>query len=136
MKSILTPDGGAAMSDGIGALKATTWPNERRTARRYRLDWPTRIIVGDPDVGTFEQVAMLRDLSSTGAFAYLQAALRLGAKLFVSVKLPVEKETWMMYSAIVIRVERGISGVGVAVKFDSSRPKFAKRLDWRSFKGL
>ena len=55
---------------------------------------------------------MLRDLSSTGAFAYLQNPLGLGAKLIISVKLPVEAETWMLYSASVIRVERGIIGVG------------------------
>jgi hypothetical protein len=124
------------MSDGFGPLKAKSWPNERRTARRYRLDWPTRLLVGDPQISTFEQVAMLRDLSSTGAFAYLQNPLRLGAKLLISVKLPIEEETWMLYSASVIRVERGIIGVGVAVKFDSSRPRFSKRLDWRSTKRL
>jgi hypothetical protein len=89
-------------------------------------------MVGDPDVGTLEQAAMLRDLSSTGAFAYIPTPLRLGAKLYVSVKLPVEKETWMIYSAAVIRVERGMIGAGIAVKFDSSRPRFAKRLDWRA----
>ena len=122
------------MSDGVGASQTAL--KDRRKGVRYQLDWPTRMMVAGSGVSSFEEAATLRDVSSRGAFVYLQNAPPLGSKIFVAIKLPVEKETWMMYSARVVRVEQRENEVGVAVGFDTSRPKFAKRLDWKSFKGI
>jgi hypothetical protein len=72
----------------------------------------------------FEEVTTLRDLSSSGAYAYVSAGLQVDAKLSISIKLPIEKETWMTYSATVVRVEKTASGTGIAFKFETSRPGF------------
>lgn len=124
------------MSDRVGASKAKSWSIERRKGARYKLDWPTRVLVRDPMLAAFEEVAVLRDLSSSGAFAHLQNPPRLGARVLVAIRLPVTKETWMMYAARVVRLEPGEIGVGVAVRFDTSRPKFSKRLDLKSFREI
>src|SRR6266480_1070480 len=113
--------GGTAMSDGMGPSNR---PIDRRGARRYSLSWVAKVIPEDSaDEG--EQVATLRNLSSTGALAYLKTSPRLGQRLLVSFKLPFEKETWMRYSATVVRVKEEAVGADVAVKFDKRRPEFA-----------
>jgi len=110
------------MSDGVGPSNR---PIDRRGARRYSLSWVAKVIPEDSaDEG--EQIATLRNLSSTGALAYLKSSPRLGQRMLVSVKLPFENETWMRYSAIVVRVREETAGAYVAVKFDQSRPEFAK----------
>ena len=109
------------MADGVGPSNR---PIDRRGARRYSLSWVAKVIPEDSaDEG--EQVATLRNLSSSGALACLKTSPRLGQRLLVSFKLPFEKETWMRYSAIVVRVKEEAAGVDVAVKFDQSRPEFA-----------
>jgi len=115
-------EGGTAMSDGMGSSNR---PIDRRRARRYSLSWVAKVILEDSaDEG--EQVATLRNLSSTGALACLKTSPRLGQRMLVSFKLPFEIETWMRYSAIVVRVKEATAGADVAVKFDQSRPEFVK----------
>lgn len=119
MAATRCPDGQCA------SKKARTWPNERRRARRYKLNWPVRIRGDNAGASSFDEMSTLVDLSSSGAFAYIAYHPSLGSKLFVSIRLPFTKDSWMSYSGTVVRVDVGFAGGGIAIKFDSSRPGFA-----------
>lgn len=111
------------MSSGMGTSKARNCHDDRRGAHRYKLHWEVRVI-GTERVSEREPVATLRDLSSTGALLHLETSLRLAERVYVLVKLPFQNETWMRYSATVVRVIDETKGVNVALKFDTSRPEF------------
>jgi len=111
------------MPDGMGLSKARTSSVDRRGARRYTLNWLVKVVAGD-DADQLEQTATLRNLSATGALTVLQTSPSLGERLLVSFRLPFEKESWMRYSATVVRIESQPPRVGVAVRFDKSRPEF------------
>jgi len=115
--------GGVMMSNGAGLSKTRTGAMDRRGARRYTLDWVVKLIA-EGSVREIAQIATLQNLSSTGALTSLQTRPRLGEKVIISFKLPFEGESWMRYSATVVRVEKQTNGVNVAVKFDNSRPEF------------
>lgn len=119
----------ADMSDGIGATTIKVCPNERRRARRYALDWPIRVVGKDSNAVPFEEVARLRNLCSNGAYTYLEHWPHVGSKLTISIKLPFKRGTWMRYSATVIRVESEAASIGVALKFDTSKPVFDQDQD-------
>ena len=100
---------------------------ERRRARRFTVGWDVTV-KGTDDVGqSFDEVGVLENLSSTGAFFYLTRPLRIGAKLEVSIKVPFRRENWMKYSAEVVRIESGARRIGVAMKFDTVRPNFSMK---------
>jgi hypothetical protein len=113
------------MFDRVGASRARTYLKDRRHAHRYKLNWPARVIVKDSSSHSCVEGATLRDLSSTGALAQMKISPSVGLRIFFSVKLPFDKETWMSYSATVVRVTEETKGVAVALKFDTSRPEFA-----------
>ena len=110
------------MSSAMVALKARNCLYDRRVAHRYRLDWEARILAKDR--AEPEPLATLRNLSSTGALVNLDTDLRLGDRVFVLIKLPFRQETWMSYSATVVRVMEETTGVNAALRFDTSRPDF------------
>ena len=112
------------MSYGSDGSTARTCDSERREARRYGLDWPVTVIGIDNAAERFEVEGTLRDLSSNGAYTYLENLPPVGSKLSISIKLPFNKEVWMSYSAQAVRVEAETAGTGVALKFDTSRPEF------------
>lgn len=115
------------MYDCAWVSKARAWRHDRRKARRYKLNWPARIRCVDTGAICFDEVSTLIDLSSRSAFAYLAHDPVVGSKLSISIRLPVKKEAWMSYSGTVVRVVVNPSGEsGVAIKFDRSRPEFAK----------
>ena len=100
---------------------------ERRRARRFTVGWDVTV-KGTDDAGqSFDEVGVLENLSSTGAFFYLTRPLRIGAKLEVSIKVPFRRENWMKYSAEVVRIESGARRIGVAMKFDAVRPNFSRK---------
>ena len=111
------------MPERMGLSKARTSAVDRRGARRYTLNWLAKVVASDA-TGEFEQPATLRNLSATGALTVLQTSPSLGERLLVSFRLPFEKESWMRYSATVVRIESQPLGIGVAVRFDKSRPEF------------
>lgn len=117
------------MFDGIDAWRAQTCPSDRREARRYKLNWTIRVIGSGRDCTQFQELATLQNLSSSGAYAYLVNSPPLGSKLSISVKLPFKQGTWMSYSAKAVRVEAQPAGIGVALKFDTSRPRFERFQD-------
>ena len=110
------------MSGAMVALKARNCLDDRRGVHRYKLDWAVRILAKDR--AEPEPLATLRNLSSTGAHVFLDTELRLGDRVFILIKLPFQNETWMSYSATVVRVMKETTGVSAALKFDTSRPDF------------
>ncbi|HSB10036.1 MAG TPA: PilZ domain-containing protein [Blastocatellia bacterium] len=96
---------------------------ERRSAKRFQVDWQVRV-EGCVDGGeSFVESGVLRNISSNGALVSLPRRLCEGATIDVFIKLPVQKEKWMKYPARVVRVERGVAAVA-AVGFDTTRPDF------------
>lgn len=115
---------GEAMLDRMGTAKMRVRPMERRSARRYALDWAVRITLIRPQTETALLNGTLRDLSSTGAFVYLNVALQPNESVRISIRLPFERETWMTYFATVTRMAQSSKGSGIAVRFHQSRPTF------------
>jgi c-di-GMP-binding flagellar brake protein YcgR len=112
------------MSNGMGALKARSCPDDRRGAYRYKLNWEVRVISRDRLARASEVSATLQDLSCTGALTYLKTGLRLGERVLVVIKLPLQRESWMSYWATVVRVDEQGNYARIALKFDTSRPEF------------
>ena len=118
------------MSNGIGASRIKVCPQDRRRGRRYELDWVIRVTGTSRENLPFEEEAVLRNLSSSGAYARLTNSPRVGAKLSIAIKLPLKQDNWMCYSATAVRVEQALpSGTWVALRFDSIRPGFEKNRD-------
>jgi hypothetical protein len=97
---------------------------DRRQMHRYQVDWPFRVKGTDPSGLGILNTGKLRDISTRGAFGYINRLLAVGMKIEVLIKLPLKEERWIKYSAEVIRVEQLGSQTGVALKFDTSRPSF------------
>lgn len=95
---------------------------EKRKARRFKVEWNATIRGKDHQGGSFNDVAKLANLSSHGAFLYLNRQVRIGMKLDLSIKLPFDPERWMNYSVEVVRTEDEGRRVCVAVKFTNIRP--------------
>lgn len=97
----------------------------RRGAQRYALTWEARITVNAPAREIAELSGTLRDISSTGAFVYLSQSVQPGRTVAVSVRLPLEKETWMNLTGTVIRVMTHTERPGIAIQFNHKRPEFS-----------
>jgi|GEM_PF-1163135 len=100
---------------------------ERRTARRFEVTWAVVIKGKDPAGERFDETGTLQNLSSRGAFFSLPKRVGLGARLEIEIRVPMKEESWMKYSAKVVRVNRQESSFGVAVSFPSARPTFIER---------
>lgn len=118
------------MYEGIQALNEDPCLNERRRARRYKVNWQVRVVGADASARLFDELTRLRDISVGGAFAYFSSAIEVGSRVSVTIKLPSVTETWMSYTATAVRVDVGFEGNGVALQFDSARPEFKK--SWSS----
>jgi len=106
-------------------LKYTGGPLiERRTAKRFQVDWPVRVEGDDGIEGSFVESGVLRNISSSGALLSLPEPLAAGTQLDVYVKLPLKGTKWMKYSACVVRIELVAAAVTTAIRFDSARPDF------------
>src|SRR5215216_587982 len=103
-----------------GALSRRS--GERRKARRFEVDWQTGIEVSKRDGNSFNERTRLKNVSSTGAYFELNMRLQKGAELKVSIKAPLSENTWMIYSAKVVRTARLRRGNGIAVLFQELRP--------------
>jgi hypothetical protein len=111
-------------------LKAVDWAGrvlERRGARRFKVGWEAAVKGKDLTGSAFDETARLGNLSSYGAYLHLKDRVPVGARLEVRIKVPFRKESWIMYSAEVVRVEGSAPEVGVAIRFKSVRPRFGGR---------
>lgn len=100
---------------------------ERRTARRFEVTWPVLIKGEDQGGERFDDTGTLQNLSSRGALLFLPKRVGLGARLQVEIRIPMKEDSWMKYSAKVVRVERLKSSFGVAVAFPTAKPTFIER---------
>ena len=108
------------MSKGFADSTLQVQPVELREAQRYKLNWLIRI--GEDEVTV--ETGQLRDISRIGAFACFKNSPELHSIVSLSIRLPFEPETWMKYSAVVVRIENMKNAKGVAFRFKSSRPLF------------
>lgn len=97
---------------------------ERRSRPRHFVDWPVLIETMDVAGTPSRYTGTLCNISSRGAFAYITGHRLIGGRLKVSIKLPLDKNVWMSYTAQVVRLERAGLGMGVALRFDDKRPSF------------
>lgn len=98
---------------------------ERRQWPRYKIDWLIRLKGQDPSGAEFIETGLADNISANGAFGYVGRHLPLGTKLEVSIQVPhTLRENWLRYTAEIVRVESSGSGVGLALRFDTSRPAF------------
>ena len=112
------------MAGEVYKMALKTAVEERRRARRFKVEWDA-VVKGEDDTGlSFNETGDLTDLSSRGALIYLTRHLKKGTKVDVWIKVPFEKERWMTYSAEVIRNDENSSKIGTAIKFTTVRPKF------------
>lgn len=100
---------------------------ERRKARRFEVDWDVAIESQGGMSSGFDDTGRLQNLSSRGAFLYLNRPLEVGTKLQVSIRLPVVEDRWAKYWAEVIRVECSYPRIGIAMRFKRLRPHLTQR---------
>ena len=100
---------------------------ERRLLPRYSVDWPVKL-TGRGSVGIrYFGEGILENIGAKGACLYTNRSLRVGERLDVSIKLPLKRDNWLVYSAQVIRVEGVCPESRVAIRFDSSEPAFTDK---------
>lgn len=95
---------------------------ERRKARRYSADWLIRIVGADKEGSDFQEVGVLKNLSSKGAFIILPKAPPQNANLEILIKLPAASDMYLKYSADVVRIESMPPKIGVAIRYNKRRP--------------
>jgi hypothetical protein len=95
---------------------------ERRKARRYSADWLIRVVGADKEGSDFQEIGVLKNLSSNGAFVVLPKAPPQDANLQVIIKLPAAADIYLKYSADVVRIESMPPKIGVAIKYNKRRP--------------
>ena len=101
---------------------------ERRTVKRFQVDWQVRVQSDAGSEGSFVESGLVRNISSSGALLSLPEPLATGTQLDVYIKLPLNGNRWMKYPARVVRIELGPAAVTAAVKFESARPDFGVQL--------
>ena len=93
---------------------------EKRTTRRFSLDLP--ISVKFLDDGKRELAGRTRDVSSRGAFMYLETDITAGASIEFVMTLPPEitlaDPIRVRCMGKILRVDKATQGQGVAVKIE------------------
>ena len=98
---------------------------ERRSLPRYQVSWPVKYTVRNQEGVRIFGTGALQNVSAAGALIHLDKPLWLGAKLDLSIQIPLPKPSWMLYSAEVLRIEADHSGNRVAVEFSPAKPVFS-----------
>jgi len=96
----------------------------RRKEGRFELPLTADVQGGLPRGTKFLETAKIRNISSTGAYLYLQAAVIVGTKLTLAISLPPEategKSLRLKINGTVVRMEKARKTsrkLGVAVRF-------------------
>jgi hypothetical protein len=95
---------------------------ERRKARRYSADWHIKVVGAGKEGSEFQEVGVLKNLSSNGAFVVLPKAPPQNANLEILIKLPASSDIYLKYSADVVRIESLPPKIGVAIQYSKRRP--------------
>lgn len=99
---------------------------DRRVSRRFPVGWDIAIRRVDRNGKVYNEIGDLNNLSSSGIHLNLARLAKIGDRLEVCVKIPLEKKHWMKYSGEIVRLQRNDSGVEIGIKFDKLRPEFIK----------
>ena len=99
---------------------------DRRGSRRFVFNPQWEILVkGTAPNGTdLNSDGELGDLSSTGALVLIRSRLTAGDRVYLLIKLPVQRTNWMRYQARVVRVAKIGRFFEVALRFEKLRPEF------------
>ncbi|MEW6125814.1 MAG: PilZ domain-containing protein [Acidobacteriota bacterium] len=110
---------------------------DRRNSVRHILHWQIDIDGRDSFGRLFHESCVMEDLSSTGAFFYLNHKVEVGTEVSLAIKLPTTLATHMRYTAKVVRIEERSATeeiamrvadmpqrFGIGVRFDSHKPVF------------
>jgi hypothetical protein len=97
---------------------------ERREARRFKVDWTIKVSATDVGGRAVEEIGILRDISSAGAYGLFAERFDVGSSVRVMIELPLRRQGWISYPAKVLRIELWDSGAGLAFVFDAVRPSF------------
>ena len=93
---------------------------EKRTIKRFSLNLPSLIRRRDGGAGDLE--GMTRDVSSRGAYVYMQTAAREGSAIEFLMTLPTEitlaEPIHVLCSGRVVRSEPGAAKPGIAVAIE------------------
>ena len=92
--------------------------DQRRSCMRIRLAVPAEVIC--PDHDPQHHTALVRDISTAGAFLYSNFAPQLHSATTIDFLFPiVERRMKITCSGVVVRVEKPESGgaTGIAIKF-------------------
>jgi len=100
---------------------------ERRSATRFGVKWSAAVKTQDPAGNDIYEAGTLENLSSFGAFLFLQNPKPLGEKIRLEIRIPFRNDNWMSYNAEVVRLELNEKNAGIAVRFDTARPQFFQR---------
>lgn len=108
-------------------MGTTNHDEERRNARRFQISWDVEVEGTDQTGSAFNQGGTLENLSSLGAFLYLQRRVNLGERLELQIKAPFKRNNWIKYVSAVVRLEQSSNGAGIGVRFDTAVPVFVAR---------
>ena len=100
---------------------------ERRSATRFGVRWNAAIKAKDQAGNDIYEDGTLENLSSFGAFVFLQNPHALGEKIRLEIRIPFRRDNWMSYNGEVVRLEQNQNNTGIAVRFDTARPQFFER---------
>jgi hypothetical protein len=100
---------------------------ERRSATRFGVKWSAAIKKKDQAGNDTYEPGTVENLSSFGAFLFLDNPLALGEKIRLEIRIPLKPDNWMSYNAEVVRLEKSQNSTGIAVRFDTARPQFFQR---------
>jgi hypothetical protein len=100
---------------------------ERRSATRFDVRWNAAVKNQDKSGRDSYETGILENLSSFGAYLFLQNPRPLGEKIRLEIRIPFRNDNWMSYNAEVVRLELNEKNAGIAVRFDTARPQFFQR---------
>lgn len=91
----------------------------RRQARRFGVAWPV-VVRGKG----FQEFALLKNLSATGACLVLTRALAPDSAVEMDVRTPLSRRQWLRYFGKVVYAGEATGPQLLGVRFDSVRPAF------------
>ncbi len=95
-----------------------------RKRRRFQVNWSVMVVGRDTTGASFIEMTVLENISSRGAYLYIEKLVEVGAIIDLLIKLPLKSDRWMKYSGEVVRTEDSSAGVGTAMEFKHFRPEF------------
>jgi len=100
---------------------------ERRSSTRFEVKWNAAVKTEDKGGNVTCEAGTVENLSSFGAFLFLQNPRALGEKIRLEIRIPLRSDNWISYNAEVVRLEANQNSTGIAVRFDTARPHFFQR---------